>query len=162
VPEHPLTEKFFRETVEPTVDEYLAQPKDIRRGRLAAIVLNHMVDYWHQDTREKKEAIYAALRADTPIPRHPGYDSASLVRDIADASKHAKLDRQKPPPQLTDTRQVKRHYVGGLGTVSLGTAGLGMVVSADVRVTLDNGKSFMLSYTIRQVMEAWHRKLHAS
>lgn len=54
---HPFSEEFFKETVEPTVDEYLAQPQDIRRGRLAAIVLEHMVDYWHQDTHEKKDDV---------------------------------------------------------------------------------------------------------
>ena len=40
---------FFRETVEPTVNEFLADKINIRRGRLASIVLSHMVDYWCAD-----------------------------------------------------------------------------------------------------------------
>ena len=68
---HPFSEEFFKGTVEPTVNEYLAQPQDIRRGRLAAIVLEHMVDYWHQDTHEKKDDVRAALRTDTPVKSHP-------------------------------------------------------------------------------------------
>ena len=92
MPEHPLTEKFFKEIVEPTVDEYLVRPENVRRGRLAAVVLNHMVDYWHEDTQESLTAIRAALRADTPIPRYPGYSYSDIIWDLADASKHARLE----------------------------------------------------------------------
>ena len=38
--EYPRTEGFFKETVKLTVDEYLVRPNNIRRGRLAAIVLS--------------------------------------------------------------------------------------------------------------------------
>ena len=82
---HPLTAEFFKETVGPTVDEYLVRPNNVRRGRLAAIVLNHMVDYWHVDTHESLTAIRATLRADTPIPRYPGYSSSDILWDLADA-----------------------------------------------------------------------------
>jgi hypothetical protein len=37
---------FFTSIVRPTVDEFLCDTTDIRRGRLAAIVLYHMKDYW--------------------------------------------------------------------------------------------------------------------
>ena len=90
--EYPRTEGFFKETVKLTVDEYLVRPNNIRRGRLAAIVLNHMVDYWHEDTQESLTAIRAALRADTPIPRYLGYSSGDIIWDLADASKHARLE----------------------------------------------------------------------
>ena len=160
--------EFFEEVVKPTVDEYLARPEDIRRGRLAAIVLNHMVDYWSVDTasgdtRKEREAALedarAALRADTPIPNHPGYSAADIIRDLADASKHAKLDRKSPPPQLTHAEQVKRHYIGAMGTSPMGTVPGGMLKPVDVRVTLDDGKSFILSYVIRKVTDAWRNKL---
>ena len=146
---HPLAEEFFQGVVQPTVDEYLAQPANIRRGRLAAIVLSHLVDYWHVDTGESKNTIHAALRADTLIPNHPGYSSADIVRDLADASKHAKLDRKNPPPQLTDAGQVQQHYLGATGTDTVGLVPTGMPIPTDVRVTLDDGKSFILSYVIR-------------
>lgn len=40
-------ERFFRGTVKPTVDEFFRDVRDIRRGRLAAIVLFHTADYWN-------------------------------------------------------------------------------------------------------------------
>ena len=40
-------EMFFRGIVSPTVDEAFAEPDNVRRGRLAAIVLLHMADYWN-------------------------------------------------------------------------------------------------------------------
>lgn len=154
-----IANKFFEEIVKPTVDEYLTQRQDIRRGRLAAIVLNHLVDYWHVDTGESKNTIHAALRADTLIPNHPGYSFAGIVRDLADASKHAKLTRKNPPPQLTDAGQVQQHCIGALNTAPLNTVPLGVVVPTDVRVTLDDGKSFILSDVIREVTDAWNKQL---
>ncbi|RCN59110.1 hypothetical protein [Acidiferrobacter thiooxydans] len=165
---YPRTTEFFDNVVKPSVDEYLARPEDIRRGRLAAIVLNHMVDYWcvdtaSGDTRKEREAALedarAALRADTPIPSHPGYSAADIIRDLADASKHAELTRKNPQPQLTHAGQVKRHYIGALGTAPLGMVPGGMLKPVDVRVTLDDGKSFILSYVIRKVTDAWRNKL---
>lgn len=44
-----LAVNFFLSTVRPTVDEFLRQPLDVRRGRLAAIVLHQMYDYWIKD-----------------------------------------------------------------------------------------------------------------
>ncbi len=35
----------FSSTVKPTVSEFLENVQDVRRGRLAAIVLYHMTDY---------------------------------------------------------------------------------------------------------------------
>ena len=163
---HPLTEQFFTDIVEPTVDEYLARLEDIRRGRLAAIVLNHLVDYWCVDTtsgntrkerRAALEATRAALRFDTPIPNHPGYSSADIIWDLADASKHARLHRT--PRQLTDAGQVKKRFIGAIGTAPIGMVPIGMLKPVDVRVTLDDGKSFLLSYVIRKVMDAWRDKL---
>lgn len=154
-----ITVEFFNNVVEPTVDEYLARPEDIRRGRLAAIVLNHMVDYWHVDTGEDKNTIHAVLRADTPIPNHPGYSAAGIIRDLADASKHAKLDRKKPPPQLTDAGQVKRYYIGAWNTAPFNTVPWGGQQAVDVRVELDDGNVFLLANAIRIVTNAWRNKL---
>ena len=154
---HPLTEEFFKETVEPTVDEYLVQPENVRRGRLAAIALNHVVDYWHEDTHESLTAIRATLRADTPIPGHPGHSSSDVLRDVADASKHAKLNRADS--RLTNADQVKEQLIGAMGTAPMGMVPMGMLKAVDTRVTLNNGQSFMLSYAIRNVAEVWHKKL---
>ena len=154
---HPRTEEFFKETVEPTVDEYLARHENVRRGRLAAIVLNHMVDYWHEDTQESLTAIRAALLADTPIPRYPGYSSSDIIWDLADASKHAKLNRADS--RLTNADQVKPHYIGGLTAAPLTAVALTGLVSGGVGVTLNDGQVFSLVYGMRQATKAWREKL---
>ena len=161
---HPLTEEFLKETVEPTVDEYLVRPDNVRRGRLAAIVLNHMVDYWHEDAHESLTAIRATLRADTPIPRYPDYSSSDILWDLADASKHARLEpfHNGRRRQLIDAGQVEPHLTGAMGTGVLGITPMGMAISTDLRVILDDGQSFILAYVVRSVMEVWRKKLGLS
>lgn len=39
---------FFHEMVEPTVEEFLANPQDKRRGCLACLVLSSMADHYYQ------------------------------------------------------------------------------------------------------------------
>lgn len=84
--------EFFLSTVKPTADEFLDDFRSVRRGRLAAIVFCHMADH-------------AALEgyAGKQIKRRLGklheelIDACSdfaLIRDIADASKHARLGLQ--------------------------------------------------------------------
>lgn len=158
---HPLTAEFFKETVGPTVDEYLVRPDNVRRGRLAAIVLNHMVDYWHEDAHESLTAIRATLRADTPIPRYPGYSSSDILWDLADASKHARLEpfHNGRRRQLIDAGQVEPHLTGAMGTGVFGITPMGMAISTDLRVILDDGQSFILAYVVRSVTEVWRKKL---
>lgn len=80
------TQDFFRETVEPTVNEFLADKTNIRRGRLAAIVLSHMVDYWCVDNHQKDMTpIRKDLATKTPID---DYSFFQAVWDVSDASKH--------------------------------------------------------------------------
>ncbi len=45
------SEQFFQSVLDPTVREYLDDLGNVRRGRLAAIVLNQMADYWVVDER---------------------------------------------------------------------------------------------------------------
>ena len=154
---HPLAEEFFKEVVQPTVDEYLRQPQDIRRGRLAAIVLEHMVDYWHVDTGESKSAIRAALRTDTPILNHSNYWSADLIRDVADASKHARLNRALR--MLTCAEQINSRHVGAWNTTTYNFVPYGRQRGADAEIKLDNGKIYILKNAVYQVSEAWRKKL---
>ena len=152
-----ITVEFFDNVVKPTVDEYLARPENVRRGRLAAIALNHVVDYWHEDTHESLTVIRAALRDDTPIPGHPGHSSSDVLRDVADARKHAKLNRADS--RLTNADQVKPHYIGGLTAAPLTAVALTGLVSGGVGVTLNDGQVFSLVYVIHQSTKAWREKL---
>lgn len=162
---YPLTEEFFKGTVEPTVNEYLARPNDVRCGRLAAIVLNHLVDYWCVDTtgnntRNAWDAVFTDLQASTPIANHPDYSYAGIVRDVADASKHAKLNRVSRT--LTGAGQVKRRFIGAFNTAPFNFVAFGERRAVDVQVELDDGKIFMLASAIRQVLSAWRKKLGLS
>ncbi|MGH7055924.1 MAG: hypothetical protein ACREFA_19160, partial [Stellaceae bacterium] len=92
---------FFISTVKPTVSEFLNDPYDIRLGRLAAIVLNHMADYWCWYLYNNDEKL-ADTRNGLTI-RCPDF---AVIRDIADASKHHKLKRGTK--QLTSSEQITR------------------------------------------------------
>ncbi|WP_322628546.1 hypothetical protein [Halothiobacillus sp.] len=102
---------FFTWTVKPTVSEFLVNPRDIRRGRLAAIVLNHMADYLALEgyvghERSEMDRRVKAVREELTA-RCPDF---SLIRDIADATKHAKLSVPKkgPPRDLSSSQQITR------------------------------------------------------
>ena len=155
---HPLTKEFFKETVEQTVDEYLARPQDIRRGRLAAIVLNHMVDYWGADTEESLTSIRKTLSDAT---RFGTYSLFQAVMDVADVSKHARLESGKrtPPPALTKTKQVTSRVVGEYGSAPYGQGCYGALSAMDIRIVLNDGKTFSLSNAIHKVTDMWRKKL---
>ena len=76
---------FFISTVKPTVDEFFVDTYDIRRGRLAAIVLNHMADYWCWDLYNDGSRAHLKKVRDDLISKCPEF---SMIWDIADASKH--------------------------------------------------------------------------
>ena len=93
------SESFFLSVVEQTVREYLDNIGDVRRGRLAAIVLNHLADYWAADENiESPSALRARLQLECPL--------FSVIRDLSDASKHVKISRQNRV--LSDEGQLSR------------------------------------------------------
>lgn len=91
-PQPDRAEWFLAEIVRPTVNEFMAAQGDLRRGLLSAIVLSHAADHvFHarptlrrtfKDERAYREALAA---------RSEGF---ALIRDVADAAKHAKLSRR--------------------------------------------------------------------
>lgn len=139
---------FFTWTVKPTVDEFLNDTYDIRRGRLAAIVLFHMADYWcwHLHNTDKKLGdIYEVLQNNC--------SDFSMVRDIANASKHYQLTRGAR--QLTSSEQITR-------PPGLFEEGLGIGVFAEasnVIFKLDDGTERLLEGAIRSVLSMWETLL---
>ncbi len=152
--EYPLTKQFFNETVKPTVDEYLNEPENIRRGRLAAIVLYHLEDYWRVDT---KQNIHDELQTKTFIQGDASHSSADIIRDLANASKHAELTRSNKT--LTHANQIKQRMTGAIGTAPIGTLAIGTIRPVGVSVVLDDGQMFSLSYVIQQMMDVWRELL---
>jgi hypothetical protein len=143
---------FYRGVVRPTVEEAFRNPRDIRRARLAAIVLYHMADYWLLK-RKASAALQgpgdlSKLHKDL-IARCPEF---LLVRDIADASKHATLNVQRDIPRvLSGSDQVWRSP--GIFGAPLGE---GVFNEASVvECILDDGTTRPVLGVIRAVADMW-------
>lgn len=144
---------FFSSTVKPTVLEFLAHPYDIRRGRLAAIVLNHMTDYLAMEgyvghDRKEMNRLVEVVRENL-VAKCTDF---SLIQDIADATKHAKLSLPKNgvPRAVSSSEQITR-------SPSLVEAPFGEGVFAEaaiVFVTLSDGTEKALLPAINSVMAA--------
>jgi hypothetical protein len=143
---------FYRGVVRPTVDEAFRDHRDIRRVRLAAIVLYHMADYWlltaqggaATPRRDELPNLHKELIARCPDFR--------LVRDIADASKHATLGVQKEIPRvLSGSDQLWRSP--GIFEAPFGQ---GVFNEASiVECTLDDGTTRPVLGVIRSVADMW-------
>ena len=143
---------FFHTVVQPTVTEFIDAPGDVRLARLAAITLYHMADYW----REEHRASYSSLN-DLHAELIAECESFKMIRDIADASKHAKLDHPaKIPRTMTTSKQLSRP--AGLFQAPFG---MGVFAQASqVTATLNNGKIECVLPKVWDVLEMWERKLH--
>jgi hypothetical protein len=143
-----LTSKqmFFERMVKPTVVEFLEEPTDIRRGLLAAILLNQMADYWAVEAQVKPNEVRRQLAAQCP--------EIFLIWDIADASKHARLT-QGLPRAVTQPSQVMRPP--GLFEAPFGTGVFGE--AAIVFVKPHEGPERELEPVVRVVLALWEERL---
>lgn len=136
---------YFQFTVEPTVAEFLDEPTNLRRGRLAAIVLNHMVDYWAAHTGSKVKDVMAELNLACP--------DAQLACDVADATKHAVL--------RDSTRSIKDssglHRPPGIFEAPFGYGGF--AEACGVQIQIQSGPARQLSEVIRSVLDTWRTRM---
>jgi hypothetical protein len=135
---------FFISTVKPTADEFLSDLKNIRRGRLAAIVLDHMAEYWWWENKEKFSEL-SMLRAELT----KSCLEYSIIRDVSDASKHCLLTRSSA--KLSSSEQITR-------TPGLFDAPFGWGVfaeAAEVIVTLNDRSSIVFAPVVRSVLLMW-------
>lgn len=130
-----VAQDYFRETVKPTVDEFLHDPFCVRRARLAAIVLYHLADYLkaqaNQDWGVTKIAEAIAVKCPDFL----------LVRDVCDASKHCVLTNEsrgsKSPRRLEHSDQLDATSHEGLFSAPFGS---GFFAEASyVWIKLDDG-----------------------
>jgi hypothetical protein len=137
---------FFERMDKPTVAEFLEGPTDIRRGLLAAILLNQMADYWAVEAQVKPNEVPRQLAAQCP--------EIFLIWDIADASKHARITRGLPRT-VTQPGQVMRPR-------GLFEAPFGMGVFAEaatVFVKPHEGPEHELELVVRVVLALWEERL---
>jgi len=154
-----LAETFFLSTVKPTVDEFHRSPLDVRRGRLAAIVLYHMADYWNVECNEgcdrKTMADHLEALHQKLFSRCPDF---RMIRDAADASKHARLFEQtKLPREMSSSDQIVRE--SGIFNAPFNTAVFNE--ASRVMVILDDGTSRPLLGAINSVLAMWEQMIAA-
>ncbi len=141
---------YFENIVKPTVDEYLSGTGrcDIRRAKLAAIVLEHMIDYYDleysdkeitKSDKKRKEEIRIKIGQ-----RCPSY---SIVRSVADATKHRLLTRKDE--NIKDIEQVKCPH--GLFEKPFGEGCF--VQSIEVYLEKDNGDKVSVEEHIRELLK---------
>ena len=149
-----LTKEFFDSTVKPTVEEFLSCERDIRRGRLAAIVLYHVSAYWQLENKTRYERL--PILHEFLIGECPDF---LLIRDVADVTKHGELtrpDHPRIPRSVTFADQVKPAAPG----LFHAPFGEGVFAEASkVTAILNDGKVFILVSAVRSVLSMWERIL---
>jgi hypothetical protein len=141
--------EFLQQVVEPTCAEYLATAGDLRRARLAAIVLEHMTDYWVVEKSLKLNAVREMVLHECA--------EAKIIRDVADASKHCSLDRRDALTKRAE--QVVRHPGSVLGGFPLNSGPLNAAPAILVVQEFDDGsRQFGFNPVMSAVLSYWQRK----
>lgn len=146
---------FFAEHVAPSVQEWEESPLEPHRAMSAAVSLNQMADYfWHEYGSEPAKVLGAtnlnafrrALAASTP--------EYALIRDVADAHKHFKLDRSDR--NLTDASQAT---VGSMGWGEAKWDEGKWGSPPEIVVTYDDGSKHHFSSAVYKVCGMWKAML---
>lgn len=159
MPTRAIAADFFISTVKPTVDEFLVDTYDIRRGRLAAIVLNHMADYWCWHLYNDGSDAHMERVRDYLTNECPEF---SVIWDIAEASKHHQLNRRTV--QLKSSEQITRPpglFQAPFGDFLAPGEGGVFAEASNVIFKLDNGAVQLLEPAIRSVRAMWQALLRS-
>jgi hypothetical protein len=98
---------YYLNIVKPTVAEFLMDKSNLRKGRLAAIVLDHVRDYRAVQLDITPNMVLNIIKDTCP--------DAIFVRDVCNASKHAILtSTQKIPRTVSNTEQIEAESNTGL------------------------------------------------
>ncbi len=143
------SKEYFSLMVEPTVIEFLDAPQNLRRGLLAVLVLNHMVDHLAQENeaaadRKTMNERVNAKRREILNECH----EFQFIWDIADSIKHAKLTARNSREVLTSAQLT--------GSPGLFQAPFGEGVffeAVELFAVLENGEEKLLLPAITIVFE---------
>lgn len=141
--------KFYREIVKPTVDDFLHDKTNIRKGFLAAIVINHIKDYLYDDyhKRNVKSAVNTMLYAECSC--------LGVVSDICNAAKHHVLNNKNSA--IKSSEQVLQSDVPSLFEAPFGEGGFSE--ASEVFIILDNAISYHLPTIIDSSVTYWDIRL---
>jgi hypothetical protein len=147
---------FFDTHVLPTVNEWRNAPLDLRLAMQAAAALNQMADhYWYGYSSENRAQVFnqtavGDFRRELAA-RSPNF---GLIRDVAEAHKHVKLNRKDR--LLTSAGQTTVDKLG-YGEAEYGVAEWGG--SSEVVIELDGGKRRHFSAALEDVVKMWESML---
>jgi hypothetical protein len=150
---------YYTTTVKPTVSEFLKNTQDIRRARLAAIVLDHMRDYVAlvKGKSSKPESVLRDMKDDCP--------DALIIRDVCNASKHGYLignERGDLKRVATNSNQVTAEDNPGLFEAPFGEGSFSeaneVYLKYDKPVSKGN-KGRNLSMAVENVLNYWEKTI---
>jgi hypothetical protein len=147
----PKADTFFDDHVIPNFREWSSLPTACSRAMNLAISLNHLADYyWREHQTDLSRPLNAINFGDFRrrlVELTPEY---GLVRDVADAHKHFKLDRAD--------RNITHATQAAIGAMGWGDASWGAGTwggAAEVIVTFDDGSKHHFSTAVLRVMSMW-------
>ncbi|MFK9072892.1 MULTISPECIES: hypothetical protein [Proteus] len=146
--------KFYNEIVKPTVDDFLHERTSIRKGFLAAIVINHIKDYLYDNYGKKdiKTKINASLYAECP--------HLNTISDICNAAKHHVLSNKRSV--IKSSEQVSQTNIPSLFEVPFGEGGFSE--ASEVFIVLDktneNIHYYHLPTIVTSAVNFWETKLN--
>lgn len=152
-----MPRRFFDDHVKPNYAEWLKNPLDQRLAKNAVADANNMaarvLQYWLARDAWQVYGVTTerAYRDELAARECPDF---GLVRDVADAHKHFRLDRSSR--QVTGTDQT------AIGAIPFGGGGYGEGVyggGPQLVVTQDDGTQRALTAIMKNVMEMWARLL---
>lgn len=142
--------------VVPALEEWRANPTDVRRAMVAAVTLYHTADhYWGTHSVTDPPRVFGTssqsqFRKEL-ADREPDF---ALLRDVAEAQKHMTLNRSNR--RVTDANQTD---VGSMG-FGEGPFGEGPYGGApSVIIELDDGSKRHLSAVVEAVEKMWSARL---
>ncbi|MPS62149.1 hypothetical protein [Acinetobacter sp.] len=150
---------YYLNIVKPTVDEFLKDKSNLRRGRLAAIVVDHVRDYRAVQLGITPNKVLESMESECR--------DAVFIRDVCNASKHAILNQPaKIPRTFTHTKQVMAEKNEGAFAAVFGEAMFGESNYVFIKFDEDqelNGKLIStrsLHESINQVINYWDKLLN--
>jgi hypothetical protein len=148
--------QFFHNQVLPSVRDWEENHMEEHRAMSVAVNLNHMADrYWYSfDGIDPSRLLGANNLSAFRNALCAKSNDFSLIRDVADAHKHVKLDRSGRNLTNADQTTVARL---GWGVPKWGEGRWGS--SPEVVVTFDDGSKHHFSTAVRKSIELWESML---
>ena len=152
---------YYLNTVQPTVQDFVNNKHDLRKGRLASIVLDHMRDYWviYLDVNKERNIVGKIFQEQI-------YDlcpDAELIRDVCNVTKHGIL---KVPKHIQSTEQIKAEqneglFVGGFDSMFGESNDVFIQFEQENELDGKNSAFKFLHEAISEVNNFWNSKLNS-